>query len=1245
MTELIKGGPYIPGGLMNLLEEGQVVFFCGAGISLRTDLPTFPGLVQDVYRAFGTRPDTVELEALDLPQEVDWDSLDLDRFTPPPGIRHHPKYDKALELLERPTRHGRIRPDAPSPLRQAVISRLSKRVKGSLDVHRALLTLSKTTRGVRLVTTNFDTRFESAARTMKLGRDLFDTAPKLPVPKPHDWHTCVHLHGVIDKEERGDQLILTAADFGRAYLTDRWAARFVSELFRDFHVVFVGYGLGDPVMTYLVDALAAERTQGRPLRQAYAFVSHDGTKTGAENAERAWQAKNVEPILYANQHKHRLLNETLIEWARIREDPFEARRHIVLRGMEAFPDGLDGPVTRNVVWSLNSPVAAQALAEAPPIADVEMFPKLIAWLDILWEKGLFSRPVEGHHAKSDIFGGQSQIHGVTAVDSVGISLCRWISNHLHVPSVLEWLLNRGGYFHEHLRDEIRRKLADENITKHPQLRIDPRLRQMWTILVNQQPIDFRADLWLSQQFENADGMERELIVDAILKMIAPRLAVLPGPSSKLRLDRIYDPDAPDPEGIETSAHLEVFVGMQGHRELSESILSKPGVLGSRAFILTDYLREAVKLLHQTKEWRGDSSWERPSIADHRQNAHRDKWTKLISLVRDSYLQLAKKRRSEANALLEHWCSMECRLFHRLALHAITEDRDSDIGLIEPILLRGRKKGLWEDELRREVLRFLRKAGKRIPQKVQVRLSKAILDGPSYGGKGSEDWQIRLRTREIGLRLGKLRQSGATLSKAAEKAAIRLRREKETQNSHQEEFTAWIGEVTDGSAAWFDGPSPKLATSKMLSERIGNGELTHDDFETQLRLSILPGFFALYRLTRKESWPVDQWRQLVRQVSNSAPNDHKRATRCVLHALYEAPDELIETLGTSTANFLRDINQVVPIADENKLFRLWQGAWNAVGPTEHTGDWDRMTQALNEPAGKLAEIAASRLWMHSPEVNKGLPEPVRPYFESIGEKQEDVLARVILIRFLNNLYLIDPEWTNEILITPMKAVETEVGRDLWTAYGYSPHVSPNLLSAIKHPFFEVLKNYDDERRTDDNLVSMFMSVCLDLPNELNKTEISKVVQNLPEPALVHVAHFLERRLSVAKEDRGTAWREKVHPWLKRYWPTLSAKNTQQTSEALARMILETGDAFPEAVAWGETYLKSIEGHIYFGINRSSYPTTYPNDTLSLLEKIVPENGNIPWEKSYLKQALDSIKSADTDLGSRPTFLRLYRIAIS
>ena len=190
MPELVANGPTIPVRLMNELDNGRVVFFCGAGISAGegSELPNFADLLDHVYEANYLEPDAVEKEALDLEEEV--------------FENRRPNFDRALGLLERPKRLG------PQILRRTVIDRLSKPPTGQLRTHEALITLSRAEQGVRLITTNFDNRFIEAG----LEEQIVDVSPKLPVPKPHNWSTLVHLHGRILAGDTGVNLVLTAAD-------------------------------------------------------------------------------------------------------------------------------------------------------------------------------------------------------------------------------------------------------------------------------------------------------------------------------------------------------------------------------------------------------------------------------------------------------------------------------------------------------------------------------------------------------------------------------------------------------------------------------------------------------------------------------------------------------------------------------------------------------------------------------------------------------------------------------------------------------------------------------------------------------------------------------------------------------------------------------------------------------------------------------------------------------------------------
>ncbi len=218
--QFVRGGPDVPERLLQAHEDGRVVFFCGAGISYPARLPGFSGLVKDVYTRLNITPDPVQAAAIKAK-----------------------RYDTAMGLLESNIVGGR------QAVRKKIAEILDPDVSSANATasHNALLTLGECRkRRTRLVTTNFDRLFEHALANGRPCVKRFE-APLLPVPK-NRWDGLVYLHGLLPEDPTGsnlNNLVVSSGDFGLAYLTERWAARFVSELLRNFVVCFVGYSIDD----------------------------------------------------------------------------------------------------------------------------------------------------------------------------------------------------------------------------------------------------------------------------------------------------------------------------------------------------------------------------------------------------------------------------------------------------------------------------------------------------------------------------------------------------------------------------------------------------------------------------------------------------------------------------------------------------------------------------------------------------------------------------------------------------------------------------------------------------------------------------------------------------------------------------------------------------------------------------------------------------------------------------------------
>lgn len=149
-------------------------------------------------------------------------------------------------------------------------------------LHRDLLRLYLGAEQVRIVTTNYDQLFEGSAPDVFAGAvpEVF-RAPALPLGA--SFSGIVHVHGDLT---RPDEIVLTDADFGRGYLVEGWARRFLVELFRHCTVLFVGYKHNDLIVNYLARALPESQAG-----QRFALAE-------ADDDVLRWRNLGIEPIDY-----------------------------------------------------------------------------------------------------------------------------------------------------------------------------------------------------------------------------------------------------------------------------------------------------------------------------------------------------------------------------------------------------------------------------------------------------------------------------------------------------------------------------------------------------------------------------------------------------------------------------------------------------------------------------------------------------------------------------------------------------------------------------------------------------------------------------------------------------------------------------------------------------------------------------------------------------------------------------------
>lgn len=256
----------IPQPIIDARKQGKLVLFAGAGVSIDapSNYPNFLDLAEEIGGAAFPKPD---MEPVDrylgrLEQE---------------GLSVHERVKWRLSL-----------PDSrPNHLHQSIV-----RLFGRTDA-------------IRIVTTNFDDHFRGAAT------EVFGNAPEVyrapALPLGDDFMGIVHLHGSVRDDAR--TLVLTDADFGRAYLTQGWARYFVQRLFAEFVVLFVGYSHQDLPLLYLARGISA----ASPGPGRYALTS--------PASDTDWRNLGITPVHYpirtAPRAAHGALGECLAKWAEI----------------------------------------------------------------------------------------------------------------------------------------------------------------------------------------------------------------------------------------------------------------------------------------------------------------------------------------------------------------------------------------------------------------------------------------------------------------------------------------------------------------------------------------------------------------------------------------------------------------------------------------------------------------------------------------------------------------------------------------------------------------------------------------------------------------------------------------------------------------------------------------------------------------------------------------------------------------
>ncbi len=628
----------VPEALLDAAEVGRLVVFVGAGASRAEPslLPDFADLVRTIGARVGHVPTDDE-------------------------ARYHP--DVFLGRLE----------DSGVDVHQLVSAAISKPGSEPNSLHRAIVALAASCRTPMIVTTNYDRHLTSAAEAQGHRFQVYE-APALPTGD--DFDGIVHLHGSLSQPSR--RLVVTDGDFGKAYLRDAWAARFLERMFAAFTVVFIGYSHGDVVMQYLARSLGPDQRR---------YVLTDDS----QNAE--WRRLGLTAVSYPNDAgDHSSLPVALGHWADLATMGQIEHRARIATLVSVAPPTIPEEFSY-LQRALSHPERVRYFAEKARFADADLSQRWFAW-------------VQDSPAFSDLFSQRASAEPAARV------LMSWIAD--------QYILNQSnsGAALRAFREKVWPPDTWFAITQ--------------AFFAHDGELPTWLGPWLQLVLQNAPTYHQDLL-DMLLasKSWAENL--------DFAIMLFEDRTRPYPkQALDFGTHggfprFEVDLRGDAHW-LAESWTKTFGPA------LKDHLDQLLSMVSEQlarvyRSLRGllpDQSFDpiafrRSAIEPHEQDTHREPIDVLIDAARECIEFALSSDPAGAQRYLDAWLASSAGVLRRLAVHGWRFR--ADIGSDEKLSWLHSQRLLWDVPLQHEVFRLIQDALPSASEAITQGLIEDVLEGP------------------------------------------------------------------------------------------------------------------------------------------------------------------------------------------------------------------------------------------------------------------------------------------------------------------------------------------------------------------------------------------------------------------------------------------------------------------------------------------------------------------------------------
>lgn len=1287
----LADGPNIPDQLLEARDNGNVVFLCGAGVSIPAGMPDFASLTERVIDYLGA-PEDGRISKDFAPwkktpsPEMDGSCVPITARTP---------LDHIFNSLQ--AEYG------PVQVNNAVAEILSQPAKSQVwKTHDTIARLSRGTDGVpQIVTTNFDLLFENVGsiKHVKDPRMVFEppTFPDLLHGKGVSGLT--YLHGRLRTDDtRQHDYILSSADFGRAYLAEGWATTFVRRLLEMYTVVLLGYQADDPPMRYLLQGL--NRTAKGASRNLYAF--DEGT---SDEVELKWRDRGVTPIPYSKDGKdHPRLWKSLEAWAERADDP-EAWRSGIIESARKGPRSLSDCERGQVAHVVRSNQGATAFANAGPSIPPE-------WICVFDRERRLDDKVTDPDTKESFDAranyaldddppeqsGVAKFHELAGDDLIAwrpgdrrlVSpfrlantpaeswdelperlhhLCSWLAANCGDP-IVAWWAAKQRRLHPLLAAEISRQIEHRSDVPEP-------ARKAWNLIFE----DFESSKFHHPNIKWRTALRRVArdgwtpsTIREVERLTEPVVRI--GTLGEADLLKVKPPLEPWSDvTLHDIANFKVEFPDQNEKPLSvpDDYVCAVFSLASRNLV------KGLERLADVEEMRPGRFGNVTLYEDTAQSGRQmptpvQRHVLWVAELMDRAAEVDPVRMAATVAL---WPSGEFRFLNKLRLFAWNKANAYPGDEVATNLCNLDQSGFWDYFDEREFLFLLRDRWKDISKSNQAMILQRILDGPSptrdeKPAAGDE------RNATVLTRLRWLERNGCVLSSEVSERASQIQeslpdwdesRVNVAARSHVSRVIS-IRLSTDPSI--FDGveDSEIVKIARQHTGRRDREFTDHRPFDGLVQSDPDRALSGLEFAAGSDDFPETLWTALVQGWPCNAPLP---ATKRLSSWIQKLPDKLIKANASMISAWMDGNLPIIAAKDEAlalEAFDAFLPKLECVSREEASPDYVQVTASSNgrlvEPSqrtshfaiagsyGLMAKTLMSMLATQDHHQGHGMPDEFSSRLNRLLEAEEtrSDQAICVLAQQLVWLHGIAPDWARAKLV-PCFSLDHPKAEPAWSGIlnGNWNSVTPDLYEAIKAPFLELFPKMYEWRWVDGMefksahewlVLSAIQHV--DDARYTSPTEARAAIRNASENGRVDMIRFLVE----VGEYMQNGWSERVVPFLHDIWPKEQKLQTEETSVAFLAMMSRSGKFFPNVFQAAREFLRPtnlayLPLYDFFDANgdgEEPIARLFPREVLNMVNCIVP---NDPKEAALgLREILAMISEKSPSLQATPEFVRLRRL---